>query len=132
MHIFIKVENIPHLHERLAPKPKNQLGFPQQLLVFWILVLLQNPGTFQLDRQLDIIFQKILVEWLNLAHQFFQILKPQNNPRPSNYYHHALKLCVFSTFTRYNWTHNLRKFQHLSYQSTENFPKSSVKKDDKQ
>ncbi len=106
--------------------------------VFWIIVLLQNPSSLQLEvmnRWPDIVLQDFFGRqqnsWFHLSQQVFQVLKQQNSPRPSHYHHHILLLvwCSFSEmlcyfYARCNGTHTFQKVQLLSRQSTEYFPKS--------
>ncbi|XP_062338822.1 importin-8 isoform X3 [Osmerus eperlanus] len=65
--------------------------------VFWIIVLLQNPSSLQLEvtnRWPDILLQDFLVDSrINLSQQVFQVLKQQNSPS-SHYHHHILLLIL--------------------------------------
>ncbi|KAI3365019.1 hypothetical protein L3Q82_010070, partial [Scortum barcoo] len=65
--------------------------------VFWIIVLLQNPSSFQLEIDgwtfsFRIFGGRQQNSWFHLSQQVFQVLKQQNSPRPSHYHHHILLL----------------------------------------
>ncbi len=106
------------------------------LLVFWIIVLLQNPSSLQLgvtNRWPDIVLQDFLVDsrihgsiyHSKSSRSWSSKTAPDHHTTTTIFYCWYdvlfLKCCYF--YTRCNGTHTFQKVQLLSRQSTEYFPK---------